>query len=100
MNIVVYSTHCPQCKVLEKKLQMAGIEFTICDDMDKMNYTQAVARLEEIMAAVQGGKVDVDELSGLLKEATELLRFCNDKLYKVDEEVKALINGMGDEEEK
>ena len=37
MNIVVYSTHCPQCKVLEKKLQMAGIEFTICDDMDKMN---------------------------------------------------------------
>ena len=68
--------------------------------MDKMNYTQAVARLEEIMAAVQGGKVDVDELSGLLKEATELLRFCNDKLYKVDEEVKALINGMGSEEEK
>lgn len=37
MNIVVYSTHCPQCKVLEKKLQMAGIEFTICDDMNKMN---------------------------------------------------------------
>ena len=37
MNIVVYSTHCPQCKVLEKKLQMAGIEFTICDDMEKMN---------------------------------------------------------------
>ena len=36
-HITVYSTHCPQCKVLEKKLQMAGIEFTICDDMEVMN---------------------------------------------------------------
>ena len=59
-----------------------------------MTYTQAVARLEEIMERVQGGKVDIDELAGLLKEATELLRFCNDKLYKVDKEVKALVEGM------
>jgi exodeoxyribonuclease VII small subunit len=62
--------------------------------MEKMTYTQAVARLEEIMERVQGGKVDIDELAGLLKEATELLRFCNYKLYKVDKEVKALVEGM------
>ena len=62
--------------------------------MEKMTYTQAVVRLEEIMERVQGGKVDIDELAGLLKEATELLRFCNDKLYKVDKEVKALVEGM------
>ena len=36
MAITVYSTHCPQCKVLEKKLELAGFEFTICDDMDKI----------------------------------------------------------------
>lgn len=60
--------------------------------MDKMTYTKAVARLEEIMEAVQGGKLDVDELSGLLKEASELVKFCCEKLYKVDEEVKALID--------
>lgn len=60
--------------------------------MDKMTYTKAVARLEEIMEAVQGGKLDVDELSGLLKEASELVKFCREKLYKVDEEVKALID--------
>ena len=60
--------------------------------MDKMTYTKAVARLEEIMETVQGGKLDVDELSGLLKEASELVKFCREKLYKVDEEVKALID--------
>ena len=66
--------------------------------MKNMSYTEAVARLEEIMVIVQGGKIDVDELSGLLKEATELLRFCNAKLYKVDEEVKGLIEEMNGED--
>ena len=35
--IVVYSTHCPQCRVLEKKLEMAGFQFSIVDDVDEMS---------------------------------------------------------------
>ena len=62
--------------------------------MENMAYTQAVARLEEIMHAVQGGKMDIDALSGALKEASDLVRFCRGKLYKVDEEVKELIEGL------
>lgn len=65
--------------------------------MKKKSYTEAVARLEEIMAAVQDGKIDVDELSGLLKEAAELLRFCKEKLYKADEEVRQLLEEMNGE---
>lgn len=60
--------------------------------MENMNYTQAVTRLEEIMNVVQSGKLDVDELSGLLKEAAELVKFCREKLYKVDEEVNKLLD--------
>ena len=60
--------------------------------MENMNDTQAVTRLEEIMNVVQSGKLDVDELSGLLKEAAELVKFCRAKLYKVDEEVKQLLD--------
>ncbi len=60
--------------------------------MEKMRYSEAVARLEEIMAKVQSGRIDIDELAGLLKEAQELVRFCRNKLYKVDEEVKALLD--------
>lgn len=59
--------------------------------MEDMNYSQAVARLEGIMNAIQGGGLDVDSLSGLLKEAAELVKFCRSKLYKVDEDVKALL---------
>lgn len=57
-----------------------------------MRYSEAVARLEEIMAKVQSGRIDIDELACLLKEAQELVKFCRNKLYKVDEEVKALLD--------
>ena len=60
--------------------------------MENMSYSQAVTRLEEIMNVVQSGKLDVDELSGLLKEAAELVKFCRAKLYKVDEEVNKLLD--------
>lgn len=62
--------------------------------MDNMTYTQAVSRLEEIMAALQSGRLDVDELSTVLKEAAELVAFCRGKLLKVDEEVKTLLDGL------
>ena len=35
--------------------------------MDKMTYSQAISRLEEIMSSVQSGKMDIDALSGALK---------------------------------
>lgn len=32
MKVVLYSTHCPKCNILEKKLTQKGIDFTIVDD--------------------------------------------------------------------
>ena len=61
--------------------------------MKQMTYSEAMMRLEEITAKIQGGKIDIDELAGLLKEAQELVKFCRDKIYKVDEEIKALTEG-------
>lgn len=36
MNVILYTTHCPKCKVLTRKLQMAGVEFTESEDIQKM----------------------------------------------------------------
>ena len=63
------------------------------NNMGKITYNEAMMRLEEITAKIQGGKVDIDELAGLLKEAQKLVNFCREKLYKVDEEIKALTEG-------
>lgn len=65
------------------------------NNMGEITYNEAMMRLEEITAKIQGGKVDIDELTGLLKEAQELVKFCREKLYKVDEEIKALTEGEG-----
>ena len=65
--------------------------------MEKMTYTQAVERLEEIMNSIQGGGMDVDKLAVALKEASVLVQFCRDKLYKVDNEVKQLFESMDEE---
>ncbi|MBO7230309.1 MAG: exodeoxyribonuclease VII small subunit [Bacteroidaceae bacterium] len=65
--------------------------------MENMTYAQAIERLEEIMNKVQGGGMDVDNLAVALKEASALVQFCRGKLYKVDEEVRQLLEGMNDE---
>ncbi len=36
MKIILYSTHCVNCVVLEKKLKQKNIEFDIVDDVDLM----------------------------------------------------------------
>lgn len=36
MKVILYSTHCPKCNVLEKKLQSKKIEYIEVNDMDIM----------------------------------------------------------------
>ena len=59
--------------------------------MENITYNEAVCRLDEIMNRVQNSKLDVDELSGMLKEAQQLVQFCRNRLHLVNEEVKALL---------
>ena len=34
--VTLYTTHCPKCVILEKKLQDKNIEYQVCDDVDLM----------------------------------------------------------------
>ena len=34
--VTLYSTGCPKCSVLKKKLEQKGIQFDICINVDKM----------------------------------------------------------------
>lgn len=34
--VVLYSTHCPKCKLLEKQLNKQNIEYKVIDDKDVM----------------------------------------------------------------
>lgn len=36
MRVVLYSTKCPKCNVLEKKLTAAGVEYAVSYDVNEM----------------------------------------------------------------
>lgn len=36
MEVKLYTTHCPKCNVLEKKLESKKISFAVSEDIDEM----------------------------------------------------------------
>ena len=52
----------------------------------KETYTEAMKKLEAIVAKIESGELDIDQLGENLQEAQKLIKFCKDKLYKADEE--------------
>ncbi len=65
----------------------------------KETYTEAMKRLEAIVAQIESNELDIDELADRLKEAQRLIKYCREKLYKVDAEIKKML-GEGENDEK
>ncbi|MDR2057715.1 MAG: exodeoxyribonuclease VII small subunit [Dysgonamonadaceae bacterium] len=60
----------------------------------KSTYREAFGRLQEIQGLIENNRLDVDELSDILKEASSLLKICKDKLFIVNEETKKIIENI------
>lgn len=58
----------------------------------KETYSQAMARLEQIVRRIDSNELEVDELSDSIKEANKIIAFCNDKLTKADREIEKLLS--------
>ena len=43
---ILYTTHCPKCRILEHKLKAAGVAYETCDDISQMTD----AGIEEVPA--------------------------------------------------
>ena len=57
----------------------------------ELSYKEAFSRLEEIQALIESNRLDVDDLSEKLKEASALLKICKEKLFVVNEETKRIL---------
>lgn len=60
-------------------------------ETEKLTYEQAMKRLEEIVSRIDSDELDIDHLAESLREAQELMKFCRDKLYKADAEIKKML---------
>jgi exodeoxyribonuclease VII small subunit len=59
-----------------------------------LSYGQAAERLEEILTTIEEGEVDVDALSGLVKEAAELVTLCRGKIQAAEVQVKTITEQL------
>lgn len=66
--------------------------------MEQMTYTKAMQELESIVAKMQSDNCDIDSLSDYIKRAAELIKYCREKLFTTDEEVKKCIESLGSDQ--
>ena len=60
--------------------------------MKDIKYEAAFAELQSIVRKMENDELDIDQMSEQLKRAQELIRLCNDKLTKTDEEIKKILS--------
>ena len=60
----------------------------------ELSYGEAAARLEEILGRIEEGKVDIDELSGLVAEAAGLVTLCRAKIHAAEVQVKTITEQL------
>ena len=65
------------------------------DANHEKTFEQALARLEQIVRALEDGNAPLESLIGLFDEGTSLVKFCTAKLDAAEEKVK-ILSGSGE----
>lgn len=60
--------------------------------MSKFNYKKAMDRLNEIVAEMESGDLDIDKISALVKESSTLLKACKKALTATESEINEIID--------
>jgi exodeoxyribonuclease VII small subunit len=68
-------------------------EITVTANMDKeQSYSQSISKLDALLSEIESNRLDVDELSEKVKLATELIKFCKEKLYSTEKDIRQIID--------
>lgn len=55
-------------------------------------YEDALAELEAIVRLLENDELAIDQMAAKLKRAQQLIKLCNAKLTKAEEEIKAIVD--------
>lgn len=61
---------------------------------DPPSYEAALAELEQLVAAMEGGQMPLDRLLDSYRRGAQLLDFCRSRLKAVEDQVKVLEDGQ------
>ena len=66
------------------------------EQIEKLSFEEALARLEETVRLLESGNVPLDDSLSLFEEGIALVRLCNGKLDRAEQKVvKLKLNGDG-----
>ena len=68
------------------------------EEKKSMRYSEAMARLQEILDRIDSSDVNIDELAERVKEASELIRFCKSLLTTAEKSVAEALQGLEEDE--
>ncbi len=57
-------------------------------------YGEAIGEIEEIINQIESNELDIDNLTEKIRRASELLKFCKEKLHATENEVKKIIEDL------
>ncbi len=60
---------------------------------ENMSFEAAIARLEEIVRALESGRTMLDESLSLFEEGVSLVKLCNERLDGAEQKIKMLTFG-------
>ncbi len=62
-----------------------------------MKFEEAIAKLDEIVHALEDGNTPLDRALELYEEGIALVRFCGDKLDSAEQRISILMKGQNGE---
>ena len=57
----------------------------------KLTYETAVTKLANIVSELEKNTLDIDQVSEQLQEAQKLLKFCKERLGKVEQDINKIL---------
>ncbi|MDR1173064.1 MAG: exodeoxyribonuclease VII small subunit [Bacteroidales bacterium] len=55
------------------------------------SYSKSIEEIEAILAKIENGETDIDDLSTEIKRAAKLLQDCKEKLFRAEQDVEKIM---------
>lgn len=82
---------------MEPEVRMDMTEQSKTSDTD-MEYAEALEELNEILAAIEDDRFDLDELGDKVGRAASLIRLCRKKIDATELQIQSIIEDLDEEE--
>jgi len=64
---------------------------------ETISYSDALHEIEDTLARMEEGSLDVDELAEKVNRVTHLLKACREKLFRTEEKINKILEENDDE---